>query len=328
MCNSAFTLPPASMPPEAPPDESPLRVVVFSDLHIPLGMPAKETILANREFLDGHHWAVLLGDVTACYGTPAEYREVDAFITALGRPYDVVNGNHEFSFDPQEDGSETYSRVWRHADPATQKRQLRRFESFYTIPSRYRVHAHPSATLALMGVDGINEFSGAELDHNHAEWLERTIRMRPDKPLVVFCHFPLADLRLDRVRYYAPGRKPYYAPPPQVRDALRARLAPVVWFSGHVHFAPTHPLAKPYQTAEGVWQIHCPDGWGFGRPDDDQWAPTSHDDVFVQRMTISSDAIQVATADLRRHQEEPLLEIRCGTLDDDRALPEDARGRR
>src|SRR5690606_7086855 len=80
------------------------------------------------------------------------------------------------------------------------------------------------------------------------------------------------------------------------------RSAATFWFSGHVHFAPGHPLWQPYQTEEGVWQVHCPDGWGFGRPDDENWRPAHHDTLFVRSLLLEPQRLSLRTVDLKQGQ--------------------------
>lgn len=278
------------------------RILILSDLHIPYGPAQKQMLLADRSFLDEHDLVILLGDMTACYGTRGEYAGVRKFIQAMDRPYSVVNGNHEFHFAPIDDRADAYGKLFDAASPEIQRAQLKLFESFYRISSRFQMAQHPLANLCLLGIDSLGEGGGACLNPEHESWLEQSLaELEADpQPLLIFCHYPLMEPRLDHIRYYQPGRRPYYAPPSHIRQALAARSAATFWFSGHVHFAPGHPLWQPYQTKEGVWQIHCPDGWGFGRPDDDNWRPAHHDDLFVRSLVLEPHRLSVITTDVKR----------------------------
>src|SRR5689334_15826639 len=99
-------------------------ILVLSDLHIPSASRQQNLLLANRQFLDRHDWIMLLGDVTACYGTPGEYAQVDRFIQTLDRPYSVINGNHEFSFALMLEDSGHYGKRWERSSQAVQRAQL------------------------------------------------------------------------------------------------------------------------------------------------------------------------------------------------------------
>ncbi len=286
------------------PAKSFLRILILSDLHIPFGPAQKQMLLADRAFLEDHDWVVLLGDMTACYGTPGEYAHVREFIHALDRPYNVVNGNHEFCFAPIDDHDEAYGKRFEKSTPEVQCAQLERFESFYRLPSRFQMSQHPLASFCLLGVDTLGEGGCALLNAEHEAWLAQSLtelQANPD-PLLIFCHYPLMDPRLDQIRYYKPGHRPYYAPSSRVSRALAKRSAATFWFSGHVHFAPGHPLWEPYQTEQGIWQIHCPDGWGFGRPDDENWRPAHHDDLFVRSLVLEPHRLTVRTIDVKRGQ--------------------------
>jgi hypothetical protein len=284
------------------PEKDLLRILIVSDLHIPLGTQQKDWLLQDREWLDTHDWAVLLGDMTACYGTPGEYQRVNEFITQLARPYSVVNGNHEFSFDPCADGSAEYGKRWEHSSPEIQRSQLQRFEAFYRIETRFMALRHPLAAFCLLGVDAIGEWSNGMLNPEHESWLEHTLDTVEDLPLLVFCHFPLFTSAMSAIRYYEEGRKPCYIPPEGIRHKLAGRAHPTFWFSGHVHFRPPHPLVVPYFTEDRVWQVHCPDSWGFGRPNNENWHPEHYQGLFVRSIELGHLQLRIITTDLVERQ--------------------------
>lgn len=299
--SSCVSVPPVSI--AELPAAGALRILVLPDLHIPLGQDQKRLLLANRLFLDTHDWVVLLGDMTACYGTPGEYRHVNCFVEALDRPYSVVNGNHEFSFVPVPDASAEYGKHWQPAPDEVQRQQIRRFERFYGIQSSCQAGRHRLAGLCLLSVDRIASDNSAGMFAAHEAWFQQTLESFQNVPLVVFAHFPLQDQRLDGTRYYEPGRRPYYLPSAATTLALRRRSQPTYWFSGHVHFAPSHPLAEPYLTQDGVWQVHCPDGWGYGRPDNEKWHPEHYSGLFVRSVLLEPARLTVITTDLHNGKE-------------------------
>jgi hypothetical protein len=137
----------------------------------------------------------------------------------------------------------------------------------------------------------------------HEAWFEGVLDAMEGVPLLVFCHFPLVAAAMDEIRYYEPGRKPCYVPRPGVRTRLSRRKLPTFWFSGHVHFRPPHALSVPYLTEDRVWQIHCPDSWGFGRSDNDNWRPQHYDGLFVKTLHLDRQYLCVVTTDLTRNLE-------------------------
>lgn len=277
-----------------------LKILVLPDLHLPLSNRHKEALLSHRSFIDSHDWVILLGDVTACYGTPGEYAEVRDFISQLDRPYSVVNGNHEFAFEAQSDGSVTYGKVWRPSGLREQRLLLNRFEQFYGLASRYHAYSNDRIGCILLGVDEVHDDSSAGLLPEREMWLADQLDQMQDVPLLIFCHFPLMTSEFHAIRYYEQGRRPAYVPSGMVESRLALRSKPAWWLSGHVHFGPTHPYFAPYQCDSGVWQIHCPDGRGFGRADNDQWKPQSHDRMVVRSLAVSpkDGSLVIRTVDL------------------------------
>lgn len=277
-----------------------LRILVLPDLHIPSSPDHLRLLLDNRSFLEEHDWVVLLGDVTANYGTPGEYDAVRAFIHELDRPYGVVNGNHEFFFTQVADDSSEYGVQWTAGSPQSQRAQISRFERFYGNDSQFDAGCYGHAAFCLLGIDSIGPDDQALLSEEHEAWFADVLRRFADRPLFIFSHFPSCDPRLETIRYYREGRKPYLSVSAPVRELLRQRATRAFWFSGHVHFKPSHPLAKPYLTCDGVWQFHCPDARGYGRDDDRHWQPQRYDGLFVRSITLEPQRLLVTTTDMRR----------------------------
>ncbi len=138
-------------------------------------------------------------------------------------------------------------------------------------------HETRNAALLLLGVDEIEKGTTRALVYPGNEaWI--------------------ADQRIDAVKYYEPGRRPYYLPSNAIRERLRGRTKPNFWVSGHVHFQPSYPLSEPYLTDDGVWQIHCPDCFGFGRRED-TWIPSVHNDFHFRSIELSADRLVCTTYD-------------------------------
>ncbi|MDB5325695.1 MAG: metallophosphoesterase [Phycisphaerales bacterium] len=276
----------------------PRRILVLSDLHLPFGSDQCERLLQDRAFLDRHDWIVLLGDLVACYGTRGEYARVDAFLAALGRPYSVVNGNHEFYFTPVEEGTADYGRQFLGASRAVQDEQMARFERFYGLPSRFDAARWDNLAVGLVGLDGLGSEDEGLLSPQHQQWLCDVLDGSSDVPLLLFCHLPVFDPRLAMLRYYEAGRRPYMELSPAIRDRLRNRKLPTFWLSGHLHLQPEHPFFEPYRTDDGVIQVHCPDSRGRGRPDNLQWHCSEHDGLTVRSLQVDEHELAIKTRHL------------------------------
>jgi hypothetical protein len=61
---------------------------------------------------------------------------------------------------------------------------------------------------------------------------------------------------------------------------MTQRAAPVFWMSGHIHLRPDHYLFDAYLAAPNVWQVHCPDSWGYSRWMREQIVPQRHRELF------------------------------------------------
>lgn len=290
------------------------RALVLSDMHLPIGESRFRALLEWRDLLASHDQVFLLGDTAAYYGTKGEYTKVNSILRELPLPYYVTNGNHEFSFSPVMDDDPEYGKLWNFADAETQRSQLRRFEKFFHIPTRYNHFKLKHADILFLGIDSIDkESSGGLIAKENELWLEEQLGLCAERPLIVCCHFPVYDEKIDNAKYYDERRRPYYMPPDAVREKLRKRKAPCVWISGHVHFNPSHPLYVPYRTVDGVWQAHCPDGFGYGR-NQDAWMPSTHQDFYARSILISKESFSAMTFDVFKRKELPEFEFKIFTI--------------
>jgi hypothetical protein len=205
------------------------------------------------------------------------------------------------------DGSTDYGKKWIRGPLPVQQSQIERFNHFYGIESCFQTTRHQLAVVTTLGLDGIGPDDSALMSDEHQEWFKQSLRDSRDLPLLVFCHFPIQDERLDHIRYYEPGRRAYYLPSPGVRAELEARSQPTFWFSGHVHFRPPHRLSVPYRTEMGVWQVHCPDGRGYGRLNNKSWMPQRYEGLLVRSVQLNKDRLTVVTTDLFRSRERDRL---------------------
>lgn len=290
-----MSLPPVSIPPSALPQNSDrLTVLPLSDLHLP--KPAARIILENRAYLDRMDYVVLLGDMVRCYGTDTEYEAVRGFIGGLGRPYTAVSGNHEWYFEAFEEDSGIYGEVWAEAPDGQQRASLAKFQRFYGVDSLWRSHSSPLGHFVFLSLDRVEVTKQECLSDAQLEFLAGEIERAGDRPLFVWCHAPLMlGCRLD-MTYYDDTRTACIELGGEVRRALERRKAPTFWMSGHIHLHPDHYLFPPYrcsgpESQGSVWQIHCPDSWGYGRWQRSQHIPMLYQGLFSRHLEIDGQGV-------------------------------------
>lgn len=296
----------------APNANGKLSLLLISDLHLPKSAAAE--ILGNRRYLNRHDFAVLMGDMTGCYGTDKEYGFVNQFVSELELPYRPITGNHEWYFELYNEDDSLYGMVWAKAKPEFQRTQLEKFEAFYQLDSRWRAYENDLGHFVFLSID---EVKGAFHEHRHGEqqyaspspgqpealsedqldFLELQVRRAGDKPLYVFCHAPLMlEHRLDMV-YYDEQRTGCIEAVDPIKRLLLERNAHTLWMSGHVHLRPDHYLSTPYRAGGNVWQIHCPDSWGYGRWLREQRIPQRYEGLFSKHLEIDVTGVTIVAHD-------------------------------
>lgn len=269
--------------------ESRLRILPLSDLHLPKSTSA--TILANRDYLDAMDYVVYLGDAVSCYGTEREYTAVANFVRQVARPYNAVCGNHEWFFQSFHEDSGLYGQVWSESGPEERREALARFQAFWQKPQLWHAEAHPLGHFVFLSLDNLEALKQESLSTPQLEFLAAQILRAGDAPLFVFCHAPLnLGRRLDLV-YYDTSRTGCIDAEGEVLRLLNERKAPSFWMSGHVHLRPDHYLFPPYRCGGNVWQIHCPDSWGYGRWLREQNVPQRYDGVFSRHLEIDTEGV-------------------------------------
>ena len=286
---------PVSVAPSAlPPNPDRLRILPLTDLHLP--KPASEFITANRALLDSIDTVVLLGDMVSSYATDREYQAVRAFVESLQRPYTAVMGNHEWHFEEFHEDSGLYGQVWNAASPEEQRGKIEKFRRFYRLENLWRSSDSPLGRFVFLSLYGVGEPKQETLGDEQSQWLLEQLQCADGKPkpLFVFCHAPLMlENRLDMTYY--DDRTGCVEPQGALKAALLARESPTFWMSGHVHLHPDHYLAKPYKAGGNVWQIHCPDSWGYGRWRREQWVPEAYEGPYSRVLEISAQGVEFIT---------------------------------
>lgn len=288
-------------PSPLPQNAGKLTVLPLSDLHLP--RDESQIILANRAYLDRADFVVLLGDMVRCYGTDTEYGAVRDFITELRRPYTPVCGNHEWYFEEFGEESGIYGEVWAQGSGREQCAGQRKFREFYGVDELWRSFASPLGHFVFLSLDLVGSAKQECLSEAQLEWLHREVQKAGTKPLFVFCHAPLLLRQRLELVYYEEARSGCVELGGALREAIENRVAPTFWMSGHVHLHPDHPLFAPYRCGARVWQIHCPDSWGYGRWKLEQWFPARYDGRFSRHLEIDGAGVDFVTHNHRARRD-------------------------
>ena len=283
-------------------DADTLQIVIMSDLHLPNDSAHARTILQNRPFLRQMDHAILLGDMAATYGTPREYAAINKFLAQLEQPYTAINGNHEFYFHVGEDAPRFGAR-WDEGSPEEKTAQLENFLRFYGLESLWRAQHGNLGSFIFLGLNGTHAHKAETLSEEQWQFLDEELARFPDKPAYVFCHSPLMLRdRLD-MKYYDEERTACVEAPHRVLDAIEKRAAPIFWMSGHIHLRGDHYLFAPYEIAPRVWQVHCPDTWGYSRWQREHITPQRHGEVMTRHLKIEKKRATFVTHDHARREE-------------------------
>jgi Icc protein len=269
-----------------------LRILPFSDLHLPR-LPQSQLILSNRAYLDCADYVVFLGDMVRAYGTPREYDAVRDFVAQLNRPFTAIAGNHEFYFASVDDDSALYGELWEQASDEEERQKLRRFQGFWRLEPLWRRFDSPLGRFVFLSLDGVGGWKQEALSNVQLDWFRA--QLETELPLFVWCHAPLLlDARLDLV-YYDEERTACIEPQGELQTALLKREAPTFWMSGHIHLHPDHYLFPPYLAGGNVWQVHCPDSRGYGRVKREHRVPVLYRGVFSRHLEIDRKGVWFVT---------------------------------
>lgn len=270
------------------PTHYPFRMLVLSDLHIPAHLDATRLIAANGALWRSLDFTVLLGDMVSSYGTEKEYEHIAKFIKQWPTPYAAIPGNHEFYFEtPEVDGNWGKGSLWNEAPPEIKRRKLDLFAHYYGLESLWRANHTELGSFLFLSLDDVENSKPETISQAQRDWLQQQVSFRPDKPCYIFCHAPVMfERRLDMI-YYDETRTACVEFTRGEWPAFQERQAPVFWFSGHIHLRPDHYMFPAYLASQNVWQVHCPDSWGYSRWLREQRTPQRHTDVYSRILEIS-----------------------------------------
>jgi 3',5'-cyclic AMP phosphodiesterase CpdA len=288
-----------------------LKILPLSDLHLKAKPAATELLVANEEYLARMDFVQLLGDQVATYGTHDEYAHLQNFVRRLPRPYGAINGNHEFYFQVHDEDSGNNGRLWNEASVEEKQSQLDKFKTFFGYETLWRAEKNHLGTFVFLGLDNVAQTKPETLSTPQLAFLAAQLLEAQDEPVYVFCHAPLyLDTRLD-LTYYDDERTACVELGGVLRELLESRRAPLFWMSGHIHLRPDHYLFAPYQIKPNVWQIHCPDSWGYSRWAREHITPQRHEGLFSRHLEIERERVTFVSHDhiARRDLEQHIVEF-------------------
>jgi hypothetical protein len=176
-------------------------------------------------------------------------------------------------------------------------KQLQKFREFFGFASLWRVAHHPLGTCIFLGLDDTKNSKVESLSDAQLEFLAAELRAAHDRPVFIFCHAPLMlRQRLDMV-YYDDQRTACVEITGELRELMETRTLPTFWISGHIHLRPDHYLFPAYNLGSHVWQIHCPDSWGYSRWTREQYKPQRHKQLFSRHLEIRKNELALVTHD-------------------------------
>lgn len=280
-----------------------LKILPLSDLHLKAKPSATQLLLSNREYFARMDFVQLLGDMVASYGTDDEYSHLAHFIDRLEKPYGAINGNHEFYFEVHDEDSGENGRIWKEASAAEKQFQLEKFQRFFELENAWRAERNLFGTFLFLALDDVQNSKPETLSTPQLQWLETQLKESSREPVYVFCHAPLfLGKRLD-MTYYDDERTACVELENELLNIVSTRRAPLFWMSGHIHLRPDHYLFAPYELAKNVWQIHCPDSWGYSRWAREHRIPQRHDGLFSRHLEIARDKLVLVTHDHLQQQD-------------------------
>ena len=276
------------------PQQETFRVLVLSDLHIPAHLEATRQIATNGSLWRKLDFTVLLGDMVSSYGTEKEYEHIAKFIKQWPTPYAAITGNHEFYFEtPPVLENWGKGSLWNEAPPEIKTQKLARFAAYYGLDSLWRAGHTDLGSFLFLSLDDVANRKPESFSQPQRDWLQLQLATQPGKPCYIFCHAPaMFERRLD-MTYYDDSRTACVEFTRDEWPAFHDRPAPVFWFSGHIHLRPDHYMFPAYLASQNVWQIHCPDSWGYSRWLREQLSPQRHTDVHSRILEISANQLNL-----------------------------------
>ena len=293
---------PSPLPSPLPTVEPALKILILSDLHLPINPEASRRIVENRAYLGQMDFAVLLGDQCGSFATEKEYAAVDRFVRELKVPYTAINGNHEFYFQTPE-SDDPAKRHWTETSPQEKREKLARFRHFFGLDGLWRAWHTPLGSFIFLGLDDVENHKTESLSAAQYEFFEASLAVAPHLPAWVFCHAPLMLGRRLGMVYYDEERSACVEPQSSAREKIENRAAPLFWMSGHIHLRADHPLFPAYAITPNVWQVHCPDSWGYSRWLREQHSPQRHGELYSRHLEINQDEVTFVTYDHWKREE-------------------------
>lgn len=257
------------------------RILILSDLHIPIDMELKEMVV-NSELIKKIDYVILPGDNVACYGNDYEYQMVNKFIEKLNKPYTAVNGNHEFMFKVQKYNSENYGKIWERTDKEERKKQIEKFYNFFHIKTPFWSEKLDDILYIFFTIGDFKKEKIEVLPEKSEEFLVEKMKKYKNniEKTFIFCHAPLKGSAINGFKYYDENGDPFVYLKDKTLNFIDEMEIPVYWFSGHIPLHPSHPMAIIRKVRKYIFQVNCPPSWKFSRKSLEDIVPKRYDDFY------------------------------------------------
>lgn len=244
------------------------RVVVLSDIHLPVRPEVKDTerqqkIIAakNKVRADVNSWddvwrVAVIGDLVAGFGTDKEREYAAGYFSQYRKPLAIVLGNHDYIY---EDSLSRFGTRVR-GDAALRAEKIRKFRDAFHLPKVYYSQKAGQYLLIFLSVDSLDSGQLTQMSEEQLNWLRQELAANTGRPTIIFFHAPLKGTLTN---YRESINTPDFVAQPDKALAPILRQHPQVflWVSGHTHTAATqNDFAAPVNAWEGrIMNIHNAD---------------------------------------------------------------------
>lgn len=238
-----------------PADRGYRHLVVLGDTHLPgENLAQKERVIETINRWQDVDMVVVVGDVCADYGTPAEYAAARTFFDKLRKPLLPIAGNHDFIYASPESGHAGFNT----GSPASQQAKLQLFRETFGLNQHYYSKDVGNYLLLFLSTDHPNFAAG--ISAPQLEWLRAQLASRRNRPTIVFFHGPLTGTQ-HTFKHYVNSPHAIAQPENALHRIIIDNPQLFLWVSGHTHTPATEvSYAAPINLYAGqVWNIHNTD---------------------------------------------------------------------
>lgn len=271
------------------------HLVILSDPHLPgrnLSLKQKtiETINAWPD-ADG---VVVLGDICQEVGTAEEYDAAKKFFSHLNKPIYPIAGNHDTIYeDTKGPGGRNIK-----ASYSLRKKKLERFKEAFSLNEVFYCKKIDPYLLIFLSVDDLFSDYLCEISARSLKWLEAELARDKGAPTLIFFHAPLKGTLMSKNRS-AEDDNFVAQPHRKIRQIIKENDQIFLWFSGHMHIAPTNIKFnhKVNLYENQVRNIHHCDMDGRSYLSDEDYETKRHDHLWTNSLYLFKEKVVIKTYD-------------------------------